>query len=102
MNDAEKIYNLLTTMQLPVAYDHFTTKVTPPFILYKFDNADALFADDHTFFRKDNFSVWLVTDLKDVALEKQLETIFDNNFIPYEKSETFIASERIYQVSYEI
>ena len=42
----------------------------------------------------------LYTDLKDLAVEQQLEDVLDEHGIFYNKSETWIESEKLYEVLY--
>lgn len=98
----KEIYNLLKNMNLEVAYDHFNNKIEPPFIIYVDDDPDTFKADDKVYKKINNYSVYLVTSKKDVLLEEQLEELFDNNHIPYDKTQSFIDDERIYQIEYTI
>ncbi|MDI9479520.1 MAG: hypothetical protein QM229_01800, partial [Bacillota bacterium] len=49
-----------------------------------------------------NYQVELYTKTKDPAAEALIEGLFDDNDIYWEKTETFIESEGLYQVLYEI
>ena len=42
----------------------------------------------------------LYTDLKDLAVEQQFEDVLDEHGIFYNKSETWIESEKLYEVLY--
>ena len=103
MNE-EELYKILTTLNIPVAYDHFTNDDTvPPFILYRNDDPSIFNADDISYFNSKNFIVDLVTNIKDTNLENQLETLFNNNHIAYDKmGDDYIDSEKIYQIRYTI
>ena len=46
------------------------------------------------------FHIELYTDYKDPELEERLEDILDGASIFYEKSETWIESEKLYEVLY--
>lgn len=48
-------------------------------------------------------AIELYTDVKNTTLEGQLETLLDGNELPYEKvNETYINSEKMYEVIYNI
>lgn len=97
----EELFTLLKTTNLEVAYDHFETpNIVPPFILYRSPDAETFKADDKTYYKENNYIVDLITDKKDITTEATLEALFDSNYIAYDKEETFIESERIYQVRY--
>lgn len=98
----KEIFDLLKTTDLQVAYDHFDYKIEPPFIIYKDDDPDTFKADDKVYKKLNNFIVFLVTNKKDVSIEEKIEEIFDDNFIPYEKTTDYIEGERIYQIEYTI
>lgn len=103
---ATELYNLLKTLNLPVAYDHFeqktNAKVEPPFIVYREDEPFTKKAEDVTWHKSNNYIVELATDIKDVELEETLEQLFTNNDLPYDKEETYIDDERIFQIRYYI
>lgn len=97
------LFTLLNSINIPVAYDHFINDDTiPPFILYRNDDTDTFKADDKTYHKDNNYIIDLVTDKKDVALEEQLETLLDNNNLPYDKFEDYINNEKIFQIRYLI
>jgi len=99
------IYDLLKTLDIPVAYDHFDSNknVTPPFIAYREISPDTFKADGITYYRPYEFEIELVTEKKDVALEKTIEELLTNNNIPYDvESEIWDEDERIYHNFYEI
>ena len=102
MSESE-LYTLLSTLKYPVAYDHFTKKtVSIPFILYRNTDAQTFKADDINYNVSKQYIVDLITAKKEPTIESSLETLFDNNYLPYEKSEDYIESEQIYQIRYFI
>lgn len=99
------IYDLLKTLNIPVAYDHFDSNknVNPPFIAYREISPDTFKADGITYYRPYEFEIELVTEKKDVALEKTIEELLTNNKIPYDvENEVWDEDERIYHNFYEI
>lgn len=107
----QELFTLLKTIvvgttPIDVAYDHFEENpnhiIVPPFILYRNTNSTTLKADDKVFVKDNNYIVDLITDVKNVVLEEQLEALFDNNCLPYDKEEDYISDERIFQIRYFI
>lgn len=99
----EDLYILLSRLEIPVAYSHFLTMTTPPFITYKRISSDNFEADNKTYYKQAKYHIELYTKERNTNLENELETLLDNNDIAYEiVSETYIDSEKIYQVVYEI
>ena len=99
------IYDLLNTLNIPVAYDHFDSNknITPPFVVYREIASDTFKADGITYYRPYEFEIDLVTEKKDVNLQSQVETLLTNNKIPYDlDNEIWDDEEKIYHNFYEI
>lgn len=101
----KEIYDLLKTLNIPVAYDHFDSNknITPPFVVYREISSDTFKADGITYYRPYEFEIDLVTEKKDVNLQSQVETLLTNNNIPYDlDNEIWDDEEKIYHNFYEI
>ena len=100
--DEATLFAMLKTTGLPVAYHHFESPPTPPYIVYLFSYSSNFGADNKVHSQADNYQVELYTKTKDPAAEALLEGLFDANDIYWDKTETYIDSEGLYQVLYEI
>jgi hypothetical protein len=100
--DEATLFTLLKTLNLPVAYHHFTSPPTPPYIVYLFSYSSNFGADNKVYDAEKNFQVELYTTNKDPTSEALIEGLFDANEIYWEKTEMYIDSEGLYQVLYEI
>lgn len=101
----KQIFDLLKTLNIPVAYDHFDTNknINPPFLAYREISADTFKADGVTYYRPYEFEIELVTEKKDVALQQTIEGLLTNNNIPYDVyDEVWDEDEKIYHNYYEI
>ena len=97
------IKNLLEQLNIPVAYSHFNTSVTPPVAVYRRSTTNNFGADNKVYKKNNNYYVELYTQYKDPELEQRLEDLFDNAEIFYEvESEDYIDSEKMYEVIYTI
>lgn len=99
------LFDLLKTLNIPVAYDHFDTNknVSPPFIAYREIGADTFKADSITYYRLHEYEIELVTEKKDINLQNQLEELLTTNKIPYDVyNEVWDEDEKIYHNFYEI
>ena len=96
------VTKILEELGLPFAYDHFAEGESPetPFICYLSPGSDNFAADGKVYYKINEFHIELYTDYKDPELEKRLEDILDDASIFYEKSETWIESEKLYEVLY--
>jgi len=100
--DEATIFTLLKTINLPAAYHHFTSPPSPPYIVYLFSYNSNFGADNKVYEAGKNFQVELYTKAKDLTSEALIEGLFDANDIYWDKTETYIESEGLYQVLYEI
>lgn len=101
----KEIYDLLKTLNIPVAYDHFDTnkEISPPFAVYREISPDTFKADGITYYRPYNFEIELITEKKDIALQQELEELLTTNNIPYDVGdELWDDDEKIYHNYYEI
>lgn len=98
----EQIYSLLDTLGLPVAYSHFKETKKPPYLIYLTEDTSNFGADNKVYYKIDNWVIELYTDKKDINLERRLEALLDDVELYYEKYETYIDTEKMYQVRYEI
>lgn len=98
----DDILAMLRELKLPFAYDHFAEGEAPepPFICYLVPGSNNFAADGRVYFKINEYHIELYTDEKSHALESSLEAVLDNHGIFYNKSETWIESEKLYEVLY--
>lgn len=99
------IFDLLKTLNIPVAYDHFNSNkdISLPFVVYRETSPITFKADGVTYYRPHNFEIELVTEKKDIALQQSIEDLLTLNNIPYDISdEVWDEDEKIYHNYYEI
>lgn len=98
----EKIAAILERIGLPFAYDHFAEGESPdpPFICYLIPNSDNFSADGRVYYKINEIHIELYTDSKDLSAEQKVEAVLDEHGIFYEKTETWIESENLYEVLY--
>ena len=85
------IVEILKITGIPFAYDHFAEGESPkpPFICYLYPGSNNFAADGRVYFK-----------VNDPQTEKKLEDAFDEAGIFYNKTETWIESEKLYEVLY--
>ena len=98
----EELLQMLEEIGIPFAYHHFAEGESPesPFICYLLPRSNNFSADGKVYYKINEVRIELYTDLKDLAVEQQVEDILDEHEIFYNKSETWIESERLYEVLY--
>lgn len=96
-----QLYTLLKTTNYPVAYNHFETEQTPPFITYLIPNTNNFGADNKAYCKINNVRIELYTTKKDLTAEQVLEGALDSADLFYDKTETYIDTEQLFQTIYE-
>ena len=98
----EELLQMLSEMQIPFAYHHFAEgeAVEPPFICYLIPGSNNFSADGKVYHKISVVHIEVYTDLKDLAVEQQVEDVLDEHEIFYNKSEVWIKSEKLYEVLY--
>lgn len=102
-----ELNNLLVATGYPVAYSHFIKTVntplpSPPFICYLSTGSSNFFADNKVYKKINDIQIELYTTKKDLVAESKLETLLDENEIPYDSTEVWIESEKLFQKIYEV
>lgn len=99
----DKVITMLEEAGLPLAYDHFAEGESPepPFLVFLFPGTDNVFADDTVYHKVDDLNIELYTDRKDLETENRIEDILTAHELPYEKSEAWIETEKMYEVLYQ-
>ena len=100
----DDVIKMVGEMGLPFAYDHFVEGESPepPFLVFLYPKADNFAADGIAYFKINQLDIELYTDLKNPDLEETIEAVLLRHSIFYGKSETWIESEKLYEVLYEM
>ena len=98
----DRLLSILNYIGVPYAYDHFAEGEAPdpPFICYLLPGSDNFSADGKVYHKFTEVRLELYTDLKDPEVEQNAEDVLDAAEIFYNKSETWIESEKLYEVLY--
>lgn len=106
MTQAE-LKTLLSNIGYHVAYHHFIVDCNnpapvPPYIVYLRTSDSNISSDYQVHGKFKNYQVELYTTKKDLITEQKIEAILSTIDPDYETSETYIDSEKLYQVVYQI
>lgn len=98
----EKLLSILDSIGIPYAYDHFAEGESPepPFLCYLLPGSDNFSADGKVYHKISEVRLELYTDYKDLASEQKVEDMLDAAGLFYNKTETWIDSEKLYEVLY--
>ena len=102
MTHAE-VYTMLTSTNLPVAYRFWKIGSVPslPYIVYYYPNHDDFIADNKNYTSIAALNVELYTKNKDFTTEAAVESALNADGLVYDKTETYLESENMYQILYE-
>lgn len=100
----QNIATVLNSVGIPTAYHHFDegSGQEPPFICFFYESSADMYADDSNYQKIENLVVELYTDNKDFALEQRLESVLRDAGLTWSRDETYISTERMYEVIYNI
>ena len=98
----EKLLSILDSIGIPYAYEHFAEGESPepPFVCYLLPGSDNFSADGKVYHKISEVRLELYTDYKDLASEQKVEDTLDAAGLFYNKTETWIDSEKLYEVLY--
>lgn len=97
------IYAILQSTGIPFRYFKWNENesVPIPFGVYYFPSSSNFAADGIVYKQKLDLSVEIYTEIKDFSVEQKIESVLQKNGWAWQKSETYIESERLYMVTYE-
>lgn len=99
----EELLKIIKEMDIPFAYDHFAEGESPepPFICCLIPGANNFAADGVAYYKINEVRLEVYTDQKDLTVEENVECVLDAHSVFYGKSETWIDSEKLYEVLYQ-
>lgn len=98
----DKLLQILRRTGIPFAYDHYAEgeAIPPPFICYLLPGSDNFSADGRVYHKVSEVHIELYTDKKDLSAEGKVEDALDSGGVFYDKTEVWIADEKLYEVLY--
>lgn len=98
-----EVSTMLSAVGIPTAYYQFpdNTGQQPPFICFYYSRNNDVLADNVNYQKIEHLVVELYTDNKDFDLEASVESALNIHGLVYTRDETYIDSERMFEVVYE-
>lgn len=98
----QEIATMIGSIGLPFTYDSFPNNIapTPPYIVFNYPQNDDFGADNINYVSIDVLNIELYSASKDFANEQAIESVLAQNGFYYEKSEAYIRSENLFQITY--
>ena len=96
------IATMVASCNLPYAYYQSPdgTEQAPPFICFFYDRLDGFYADGTNYAPVVGLVVELYTDNKDFTTERTVESVLNSSGLAFDKSEVYIDTEKMYQITY--
>ena len=100
----QEVANMVSSIGIPFAYHHFpeNTEQQPPFICYYYPQSNDMIADNTNYQKINELIIELYTDNKDFDLEETVETVLKANDFVYSREETYIDTEKMYMVVFNM
>ena len=100
----EEINEMMQEIGLTYAYHHFAEGESPdpPFLLFLSPGENTFSADNLMYHSFKQLDIELYTDRKSPEMEQRVEEIILQHEIYYTKTETWIESEKLYEILYEM
>src|SRR3712207_4067484 len=98
----DNLLEIIKEIGLPNAYHHFAEGESPepPFLIYLMPSSDNFSADGMVYFKANEVHIEVYTDYKNPDIEEKVEVVLDKYGIFYNKMESYIESEKLYEVLY--
>lgn len=102
MNDLQELYDKLTAIPIPFAYNDFPKGQVPamPYGIYSTKYANPFYADGRVYFVFGHLQVELHTKRKRPDLEIKIEQALDG--FTWTKEEEYLSDEKCYLITYEL
>lgn len=97
-----KTVKILKKIGFPFSYNHFSEgeEVSLPYICFLYPSSDNFSADGKVYKKINEVNFELYTDKKDRKAERKVEEVLDSFNIFYDKAESYIPEEHMYEILY--
>lgn len=99
----KQVKQMVDSVGIPTAYHHFAEGQSPepPFLVFLYPESHNFSADGKVYKKVSQLDMELYTEYKDLEMEKRIESVLDEYGLFYEKTETYLDTEKMYEVRYE-
>lgn len=98
-----EVAQMIAEIGIPFAYYQYPVNEAPPlpYLVYFYPNREDFNADNENYAKVETLVIELYTETKDFYREELVETVLASHHITYDKTESFINKEQMYQCYYE-
>lgn len=100
----KQVYEMVNEIGFNAAYHHFEEGQEPqkPYLVYLYPGSNNFSADGMVYQDINKLNIELYTDNKDPEAEKRVEAVLKKHGLFYETTESYIKTEGIYEVLFEM
>lgn len=100
----KEVFQVVKSVGFPAAHHHFEEGQEPdkPYLVYLYPGTNNFSADGTVYQGINQLDIELYTDKKDLEAEKRVEAVLKEHGFFYEKTETYLESEKMFEVLYEM
>lgn len=100
----KEVCQMVKKAGFPTAYHHFDDGQEPekPYVVYLYPETNNFAADGIVYQAINELDIELYTEKKDIEAEKKVEAVLKEHGFFYEKTETYLTSEKMFEVLYEM
>lgn len=96
----ERLQTIAGEIGVPCAYGFFREPTNPPFMIFRYEDRNDLYADNENFQKIQPVRVIYVSEFADFETEERIEDLLPTTYRKY--AATWIESEKIYETDYEM
>lgn len=98
----QEIAGMVEAFGLPCAYLQFEegSGQDCPFVVFYYPSRDDFMADDSSYAKITTLTIEFYSDNKDFVQESVIETVLDAYGMVYRKEETYIGTEKMFEIIY--
>lgn len=100
----QEVFKIVKAVGYLVAYHHFEEGQEPdkPYIVYLYPGTNNFSADGIVYQDINQMDIELYTEKKNLEAEKRVEAVLKEHGFFYEKTESYLDTEKMYEVLYEM
>lgn len=97
-----EVNQMVASFGIPYTYYSWPNDIAPipPYIVFNYPSRDDVLADNSNYVAVETLNLELYTVSRDFDLEESIEAVLNQNGFVFEKSETYIRQENLFQITY--
>lgn len=103
MTKTEELYQTLSSLDMPIAYQEFKQEQEPPYLAYFVDSEDSITADGEAILEVLHIEIHFITArARDLTQEQEIQDLLKSLKVAWQKDLDWDATQKIYDTIYSI